>query len=223
MALLNSIVLDFYLKHISTVYFGHTYSYSDAFIKNLPIRLPKTKAEREIAKKLAKIAQKLTETKGKLRVQERKRAAFPEPQIAQLKKRPELYPVSRLAQGRPQVAQIRVEDVSLQQRLDQSWALRFGRNELIFPTRTHAELARTWLMLQGRDQVESAQLMSLRFPQDEVNCKKLLDLLKEADKEIEKLQKLLNDGEEEMNKLVADFYGLNAADRKIIREFLEKF
>lgn len=223
LALLNSIVLDFYLKHISTVYFGHTYSYSDAFIKNLPIRLPKTKTKREIAKKLAKIAQKLTKTKGKLRAKELERAAFPELQISQLKKRPELYPVSRLAQGRLQATQICVEDVSLQQRLDQSWTLRFGRNELIFPTRTHAELARTWLMLQGRDQVESDRLMSLRLPQDGANCKKLLDLLKKADKKIEKLQKILNDGEEEVNELVAHFYSLNKKDRKIIREFLERF
>ncbi|MDW8031512.1 MAG: N-6 DNA methylase [Candidatus Bipolaricaulota bacterium] len=223
LALLNSSLLDFYLKHVSTVYTGHSYSYGDQFIKLLPIRLPRTKVEREVAKRLANLAQKLTETKGKLRAKEQERAAFPEPQIAKLKKRPELYPVSRLVQGRPQAARIRMEDVSLQQQLDESWALRFGRSELIFPTRTHAELVKTWLTLQGQSQVESVRLMNLKLPQDEESCKKLFDLLEEVNKEIKKLQKLLSDGEEKVNDLVADFYGLNATDRKVIREFLEKF
>lgn len=223
LALLNSRPLDFYLKHISTVYTGHSYSYGDQFIKLLPICLPKTKAECQITDKLIELAKKLTETKGKLRAKERERAAFPEPQIDQLKERPELYPLSRLVQGQPQAAQIRVEDVSLQQQLNQSWALRFGRSELIFSSRAHAELVKAWLRLQGQSQVETAQLMNIRLPQDEAHCKELLDLLEEADKEIEKLQKLLADGEEEVNELVAEFYGLTTADRKIIRKFLEKF
>lgn len=223
LALMNSSILDFFLKHVSTVYFGHTYSYSDQFIKNLPIRLPKTKSERELAAKLEKLAQTLTETKSKLRAKERERDAFPELQIAQLKERPELHLLSRLVQGKPQVAQIHVEDISLQKQRGGYWALTFGRSTLVFPTEAHAKLAQAWLKLQGRSQVETAQLMNIKLPQDDANCKKLLDLLKEADKEIEKLQKLLADEEEEVNELVAEFYGLTTADRKIIREFLEKF
>ncbi len=223
LALLNSTVLDFYLKHISTVYFGHTYSYSDAFIKNLPIRLPKTKAEREIAKKLTKLARTLTKTKGELRAKEREQDTFPEPQIAQMRERPELYPVSRLVQGKPQTAQIRVEEISLQQQLDKSWTLRFGRSELVFPTRTHAILVRTWLKLQGRSQVESLQLMNLKLPQNEAHCKKLLTLLEKTEQEIEQLQKKIVKGEGDVDELVATLYGLGKADQAIIREFLSTF
>jgi hypothetical protein len=223
LALLNSSVLDYYLKHISTVYTGHSYSYGDQFIKNLPICLPKTKSQKEIAERLAKLAQELTELKGKLRAKERERAAFPEPQIAKLEKQPELYPLSRLAQGEPQAAQIQVEDISLQRMLDGSWVLTFGRSTLVFPTEAHAKLAHIWLKLQGRSQVESAQLMGLRVPQSKQQCQRLLELLEETEQEIERLQAQIKEGEAEVDELVAELYELSKTDQDVIREFLDRF
>jgi hypothetical protein len=223
LALLNSSILDFFLKHVGTVYEGHTYSYSDAFIKDLPICLPKTKSQKKIAKRLAKLAQELTELKGKLRAKERERAAFPEPQIAKLEKQPELYPLSRLAQGEPQAAQIQVEDISLQRMLDSSWVLTFGRSTLVFPTEAHAKLAHIWLKLQGRSQVESAQLMGLRVPQSKQECQRLLELLEETEQEIERLQAQIKEGEAEVDELVAELYELSKTDQDVIREFLDRF
>ena len=99
----------------------------------------------------------------------------------------------------------------------------FGRSTLIFSTETHAKLAETWLNLQGKSQVESTQLMGLKLPQSETDCQKLLTLLAETEQEIERLQKQITDGEAEVDEKVAELYGLNASDRKIIREFLERF
>ncbi len=140
-----------------------------------------------------------------------------------MRKVPELYPLARLVQGKPQSAQIRVEDLSLQKQLDGSWALSFGRSTLIFSTETHAKLAETWLKLQGKSQVKAAQLMNLKLPQSEADCEKFLILLAETEEEIANLQKQIKDGEAEVDEKVSELYGLNASDRKIIREFLERF
>jgi len=223
LALLNSSVIDFFFKHIAPVYTGRTYSYSDAFIKQLPIRLPKSKSQRETAKKLVKLAQELTRLKSRLRAKERKRAAFPEPQLEMLKGRFELYPLHRLVKDRPQAQKIRVEQVRLQRQLDRTWVMAFGRTRLIFPSEPHARAAEAWLRVQGKRQVPSNEFMGLKLPTEEWACYKLLDLLAEAEWEIESLRTRLEEMEEELDDYVAGLYGLSNEDRKVIRLFLKRF
>ncbi|MEM3486061.1 MAG: N-6 DNA methylase [Candidatus Methanomethyliaceae archaeon] len=223
LALMNSSVLDFFLKHISMVFAGRTYSYSDAFIKNLPIRMPKTTSERKISDEVIELAQRLTEIKSALRAKEREREEFPKPQIAELEERPELYPISRLVKGKPRAAQICPKDVSLQQQLDGSWAMAFGRSVLVFPTENHAKLVYTWLNLQNRTQVETAHLVNLTIPRDETNCARLLASLERIERELRQLENLIEETESEVDQLVAKLYGLAERDLRIIQEFLAHF
>ena len=118
LALLNSTPLDFYLKHVSTVYEGHAYSYGDQFIKQLPIKLPKTKLEKEIAHRLSDLAKELTETKGNLRRLEGERKAFPKPQAAALDSTIELYALRRLVGGEPRGQSVNPRDYTVSQMLD---------------------------------------------------------------------------------------------------------
>jgi len=225
LALLNSSVLDYALKHMAFVYTGRTYSYSDSFIKWLPLLVPGVQAKEKlrIAKRLAQLAQELTALKGQLRAKERERVAFPGPQLENLKGRPELYPLSRLVEGDPQARQVSLESVRLQQQLDGSWAMTFGRTTLVFPTEAHARAAEAWLRLQGRASVPSDRLMGLTLPVEERACEALLRLLAETEREIERLRGRLEESEEELDDLVSQLYGLSTADRAAIREFLERF
>jgi hypothetical protein len=222
LALLNSDALEFYLKHVAVVYTGKSYAYDDQFIKQLPIRLPKTKSQKETAKRLAELAQGLTQLKSSLRAKERERRAFPGPQLAQLD-HPEVYPLARLVQSEPQAAQIRVDNLTMQAQLDGSWALTFGRSELIFPSEAHARVAEAWLRVQEKAQVSSADFMGLRLPASEQDCRRLLKRLAETEREIERLQTRIAEGETEVDDLTAKLYGLRKADRKVIREFLAHF
>jgi len=223
LALINSSALDFYLKHVSTVYSGHAYSYGDQFIKQLPIRIPKTKPQKEIAKRLAELAQMLTETKGTLRAKERERAEFPERQLERLKERLERYPLSRLIQGESQVQQIAVESIVVQQQPNGSWTLTFGKTTFVFPSEAHVRVAERWLKVQGKARLSLSDLMTLRLPSSDQDCRELLTALKEIEEEIEALKRELSDKEAEVNELVAEFYGLDKEDRKIIQEFLDRF
>ena len=223
LSLLNSSSLDFYLKHVSTIYTGHAYSYGDQFIKLLPIRLPTNSDAKAIAKSLIKLAQDLTKTKEDLREKERERAQFPNPQLTRRPGQLELYPLSRLVKGAPRSAQIRVADIALQQQLDGSWAFSFGRSTLIFSSEVQAQLVKRWLQLQGRGQVLSDDLMRLRLPQSEEVCQKLLDTLTDTENQIEELRRQIEEKETEVNELVTDLYGLDRQDRRIINAFLARF
>ena len=222
MALLNAGNLDFYLKHISTVYSGHSYSYSDAFIKDLPICLPQTKSEKSIAQSLAQSAQNLSETKADFRTRERDRAAFPEPQLDQLDARPELYPISRLAQGRPQAKQVRADRATIEDRED-DWTLVAGRTELAFPSQAHAQAALRWLSVQGKSQVDAGALMAAKLPASELEARKILAILDETEREIERLRRELAEGEANVDAQVAKLYGLTKDDRRVIDDFLGRF
>ncbi|MEM3488727.1 MAG: hypothetical protein QXO75_03590, partial [Nitrososphaerota archaeon] len=58
-ALLNSSLLDWYLKKISTRFRGGFYSYARRFLEKLPIKIPETATERMLAKKCERIVNRI--------------------------------------------------------------------------------------------------------------------------------------------------------------------
>lgn len=57
LGLLNSNVLEFYLKNISTVFRGGYYSYAKRFIENFPIKLPSESQSKKIEELVERIIQ----------------------------------------------------------------------------------------------------------------------------------------------------------------------
>jgi len=221
-ALLNSSPLDFFLKHVSTVYSGHAYSYGDQFLKHLPIRLPQSQQEQAIAEQIATLARELTTTKGRLRELERLQRDFPDPFLPELGV-VELYPLRQLVAGTLRAAEIRVENVTFQPQLDGQWIMRFGRTTLRFPSEAHARLAETWLRVQSRANVRADDLLAVRVPARAEDCRRLLDLLAAQEAEIQRLSDYLTDGEAEVNALVAELYGLDREAMEVAEEFLARF
>ena len=222
-ALMNTRPLDFYLKHVSTVYIGKTYSYSDAFIKQLPIKLPVNEDERAKAERIAKLAQQLTHLKGTLELKKRNRDNFPEPQsLRNLPARYDLYPLRQFIQGTPQAQTFKRSDVNfVQQTLSGSIAM--GKTSLVLPNQLMVDVVQAWIRLQTREHLRLDDLLSISIPQNLAACQQLLTDLSTLEKEIAALQTQLTDGEAEINNLVADYYGLDIADQKIIADFLGRF
>jgi len=86
LSILNSNLLEYYHKHISTIFSGKFYSYGDQFIKLLPIKEPVTHEEKDISKKLISLAKKLTS----IEELKRKIDMFPTPYFSQLRKENEI-------------------------------------------------------------------------------------------------------------------------------------
>jgi hypothetical protein len=222
-ALLNSTTLDYYLKHISVVFSGKAYSYSDAFVKQLPIKLPTAGIEQEQAQYIAQLARQLTEVTNVVEAGKRNRSLFPQPQVRALPARYDLYPLSRLVQGRPQAQVFKRDEVSFQPTLDGKIAMRFGKSTLILPHEPMAEIVRAWLKLQSQATLRAADLLALIVPHNKSACQQVLAALENLEKEIGALQAQIVDGEATLNSRVADYYGLSEEDRAIIVDFLARF
>ena len=223
LALLNSSAFDFYLKHVSTVYEGSSYSYGDQFIKQLPIKLPRTSSEKEIATRLAFLANDLTVTKGDLRHLEGDMTAFPFPQATTLGSQIELYPLNRLVSGEPGAQTIDPRDYSVCQALDGQWGLRLGRATLFFATQAHVQIVEKWLSFQSRNRIPSSALMALKLPSSEDGCRLVLDALVHTEDSIVSLSSRVKNGESEVDELVAKLYHLTPRHMKVIADFLGRF
>jgi hypothetical protein len=223
LALLNSTLLDFYLKHVSTIYEGHTYSYGDQFIKQLPIKLPRTAREKELARRLSDLAEGLSEMKGNLRHLESECRAFPNAQAVTLGSAIELYALRRLVSGEPQSRTVDPRDYSISQMLDGHWGLRLGRATLSFPTELHLRLVEKWLLLQRQTKIPCSLLMDLNLPASETGCHLVLQTLSRTEDEIDRLRTSLEGGESEVDVAVAQLYGLDHQQMQVIRQFLSRF
>lgn len=224
-AILNSKPLDFFLKHVSTVYSGSAYSYGDQFLKLLPIRLPDNQRERRITKRLESLACDLAQRKSQLRSTEHACAAFPDPQAEALSAQTDRYPLERLADGRPSSRTIRRDELAFQTQLDGRPALRAGRAVVVLPTNAHADVARAWLEAQPRQVIASADLLALRLPDTEVGCRLLLDALDCLKRQAVDLQRQIAGSEREVDELVLALYGLDRdrEARTVIEDFLSAF
>jgi hypothetical protein len=223
LAMLNSSPLDFYLKHISTVYGGHTYSYSDQFIKQLPLRLPQTRRERGIARRLTELAKDLTHSKDELRRLEAERDAFPSPQAHNIGTNRELYALSHIAVGGLRSQNISTRQPALSPEMDQQWRVSLGREHLTLPTEAHARVVEAWLNLKQGREVAADNLMNMIVPNTAEGCLQLLEALRLTQAEISRLEAHISDGEVEVNQLVTDLYRVDREGRRVIREFLERF
>lgn len=221
LGLLNSQPLDFYLKHVSATYAGHSYSYGDQFLKLLPIRLPATEADRDTARRIGALARDLTRLKSELRSKEDARAGFPAT-LLRSRRPTEVYPLRRLISGRSQAARIQVNGAAKAER-DGVWVLTFGRSALEFPSEAHVDASLAWLQLQGRQAVDSDSLMAIPLPRRSEACHRLLEDLRSLEAEIVKIGRSVEQGEEELNQIVADYYGLSGEDRRVIQDFLRLF
>ncbi|MGB8347015.1 MAG: protein kinase [Ktedonobacteraceae bacterium] len=223
LALLNSSTLDYYLKHVSVVFSGKAYSYSDAFIKQLPIKLPANDVEQEQAQNIAQLARQLTELTNIVEARKRNCDAFPQPQVRALPAKYDLYPLSRLVQGKPQASTLKRDEVSFQPTLDGKIAMRFGKSTLILPHEQMAEIVRTWLKLQSQAILRVADLLALTVPSNKTACQQVVSTLENLEREIAALQAQIIQGEADLNSQVADYHGLSEEDRQIVTDFLVRF
>ncbi len=224
LALLNSTPLDYYLKHISTVFSGKTYSYSDAFIKQLPIKLPISEVEQEKAEYIATLAKRLTYVKDTLEAKKHDRDSFPEPQSRSLPAKYDLYPLRQFAQGTPQTQTFKRSEVRFgQQTFSGGIAMQFGKTSLILSNQLMVDVVKAWIRLQPKQNLRVGDLLSISVPQNTAACQQLLTSLSTLEKEITSLQTQLVQDEAELNNRVTDYYRLNVDDQKVIADFLDKF
>jgi len=224
LALLNSAPIDFYLKHISTVFSGKAYSYSDAFIKQLPIKLPLNQDEFIQSEQIGKLAQQLANIKDRLETKKEERGCFPAPQCRSLSIKYDLYPLKASIQGIPKSQSFKRSEVNVDQRtLDGGIAMQFGKSLLTLPHIWMAKVVEAWLRLQPKENLHTEDLLSIAISQDPEACQQLLKALGTLEEDVNMLQMELSEGEKTLNDLISNYYSLDVDDCCIITDFLNRF
>lgn len=222
--MLNSGVLDFYLKHISTVYAGQFYSYDDQFIKHLPIKLPITPDERGHWREIGLLAERLGPVTDDLRAAERERDAFPAPQNRSLPTHHNLRPLRDLVSGTAQAQGFNRDQATFNQpTLDGRIAMRFGTSTLIVPHGALADVVRQWVALQAQETVAVSALLALRVPETEVGCDQIMGMLTVLKRHIDALMMQRDADMATLEGHVALYYGLGEIERQRITDFLRRF
>ena len=216
---MDSYALDFYVRHISSVYGSGYYSYADAFLKNLPI--PETTPTQQ--QTLSSFAQTLTEKTARLRALEKDVASFPASVTMQRRaagRVPDLDDLTRLvtADNLPQT--VDAAKVGEQDTLHGETVLRIGNGELRAKP-SLAKFVRRVLKLRGKMGAE--ELLALEVPLSAADQSVYLETLATWEKEIGGLRVEMAGLEADLNSAVYEAYGLDEDDRRVVEEFLERF
>lgn len=219
LGLLNSRANDFYLKQLSSVYSNGYFSYADAFLKALPIPNANTKQQQTIAS----LAQPLTDKTARLRELEKNIAAFPESVTESLKGKslPDRDDLGRLIVTNTLPKTLSGKKVVEEGMLGGQTVLRMGKAELFIKKLELAKLVRRILELRGT--VDTREFLALEVPTTSKDQTRYLETLAAWESEVSVLAGEIEKLEADLNDVVYEVYGLNAADREVIEEFLRRF
>ncbi|RKX92531.1 MAG: hypothetical protein DRP84_09855 [Spirochaetes bacterium] len=209
LGLLNSNVLEFYLKNISTIFRGRFYSYGRRFIEKLPIKLPKNKKEQKIAKEITKkVDLILKQSKIRQKVEN-----FPDPYFDELKDQIEEWDeITYRVKASYKSANPIIEGNKIV----------LGKKDSIEDIRINSKIKREYVLesLKGK-KFSKDQEIKILLPRSDKDMETILKQHKEDKKRLEKIP--ISELEDEINDLVYELYGLDEEDRKVIEEFLERF
>jgi type I restriction-modification system DNA methylase subunit len=219
LGLLNSSVLEFYIKHISQLFSGGYYAYGRQYLEKLPIKLPQTSEEEDIACEIISMVERIFKQHKELSELENKTSEFPDSYISE-----ERHPLLEVWESRdlsrksysPSRLRIKVEDI--EGRMIYKAALT-KKDYIAFKTESSAKFLFEVLKRKGR--IIKNDLFRMYVPSDA----DAEEIMKEYEEDLEKIESLkreievLDKGTDEQ---VYELYGLDEEDRKVIEEFLEK-
>lgn len=223
-ALLNSRLVDFLIKEISSVYGGRFYSYGDQFLRDLPIAERLKATSSRPAKELANGATRLWSLAEQQRSLRKKLEDFPESFGSELAEY-ELLEIANLASKQPPAAGLVIEpeQVAIEKSL-YGYEVHFGgQSTFDFEDREHAECVAEGLRERGRGKLDRKQVQSWKLPVKPEGCRRLLQLAGEAKLKLQETETEISAEERKLNSLVYESYGLDQQEQRIVEDFLARY
>jgi hypothetical protein len=212
LGLLNSRIIEFYFKHVSVFVSGQYYLYKHEYLGSLPIKLPSTKKEKDLASHVIQKVQDIIQ----LADHESLLGGFPVS-----------YLQSYLAQG------IELDEISYIFSLDhrelrptisgqagKAFAVYPGKGEDPIFVETEEKAQYLTLFLRRRA-VKRDHSMKLMIPRDNAVVRRILNDFRARLEELEKTP--IEQLEKEIDVLVYQLYGLGDDEVAIIEDYLKRF
>jgi hypothetical protein len=212
LGVLNSTVVEFYLKHISNVKTGKHFEYRTQYISKIPIKHPKTTEEKQIADKIIKNVNLILQ-KTKL---EQKNEKFPDEYIQEYRSKGEEFDTKSISfNSNHKALEPLVEEI-----VDsRGYNITIGKKEQSVYAESRLKADYVVTALKGKNAKKDEKKLIL-IPKSDAIVEEILKKLEE-DKAMIK-SPTLAELEEEINVLVYKLYGLNEEDVKVIEDFLRR-
>lgn len=218
LGLLNSKILEFYLKKISTIFRGRFYSYGRRFIEKLPIKLPKASKEKQFANQIIQKVNRILQLNEQSSELVEKIVKFPKSYFSS-EKLVKAAEKCVLSKNKYNTKSLALEPVKKARKELYKIALT-KEDYILFSSRAMAECALE--QLKRKRKVRIDEIHELRVP-PEKNASRIISNFSNDKKRVDEIRKEVEKLEGGIDELVYGLYGLDAKDREVIEEFLKKF
>jgi type I restriction-modification system DNA methylase subunit len=212
LGLLNSKLLEYYIKKISPMFSGGYYKYSADYLEQLPIKMPSTLKEKKLADQITKITQKIILLMNPQELIK----GFPETIIHEYSQKGiEFDTVTHTFEDNH--AEL---EPFLTEQPDKGYAVYPNKGEKPIWAETEEKAQYIVLALKKKN-AKKNDTVKILIPRDNSVVEKILHDYKMKLKELEKTS--LEQLEKEINEHVYHLYGLDEHDKTVIQDFLQKF
>ena len=224
--LLNSKVLDFYLKQVSPFFMDKYFVYNASYTERFPIKLPKTLDERKITERIIQSVDQILKLNKQLKSIEERITRFPYSYFDNNWNFDKLMNVVKeqsLSKPSYSIAEKQLKTDYKQRDLDgrETFRIILAPNEFLD---FYSEHIASYVLevLKTMKSVTKRELLELKIPPTE-HLKNLMTQYPKDKEKIVENQKMVKDLEKQMDELVYKLYDISYAERRIIEDYLTKF
>jgi len=213
LGLLNSKVLEFYFKQMATIKQGGFYEYRTQYLERLPISLPKTPKDQNLADEITKNVEQILEQVKR----EQKIENFPEDYVKEYRSKGEEFDSVNITFNSNHKTLEPVVNESIDGR---GYNIVIDKKEK--PVFVESKIKADYVLatLKGK-RAKKDEKLQLLVPKNDAVVEAILKELEEDKAQIKSPS--VAELEEEINALVYKLYGLNEDDIKVIGDFLRRF
>ena len=225
LGLLNSKLYEYYLKHKTPVKSGGYYQFSVDVLKQLPLKLPLTETEEEMAKEIAQNVTEILELHEKNDFINRKIERFPDSYLKNdwnLNKLMNVIKAQKLSKISYVMSEKRLRSLYLRDLNGKEiFRIILASNEFMD---FYSEEVASYVLevLKTQDRITKRELLELEIPPRE-HSKNLMYQYRKDKEQIAKNEKTVKDLEKQIDDLVYKLYDITYKERRIIEEYLAKF
>lgn len=211
LALLNSKVLEFYLKQISPFASGRYFRYMTGYLNQLPIKLPQTSEEKRFVDQIIKRVELILQRSAP----ERLIRGFPDTYLSEYRSKGVEFDEIKCTFN---ANHSKLEPL-LSGTVVKGYAVYPAKGEDPIWVETEEKARYLMLALKGKS-VKQDETVKIPIPRDNSIVVNILDKLQTTMREIESIK--ADQLEKEIDELVYQLYGLNNQDIEVIESFLSK-
>ena len=217
LGLLNSSVLEFYIKEISPLYSGKYYIYNRQYLEKLPIKIPRTAEKEDIDCEVVSMVERILKLHKELRKLGDRISGFSDSYITG-----KLYPLLNVMEGQElsresySSSRLRIEVEDVEGKTIYKILL-VKKDYIAFKAESSARFLLE--VLKRKKRIIKNDLLRMQVPSD-TDAERIMREYEDDLERIEGLKREIADLDKSIDEQVYELYGLDEGDRKVIESYI---